>query len=357
MKDNNDNDNLFQLFSKKGLPPLEQLQQLIRQPLKSKGDFAEIYVEDVSANSFRLSENIISDISGSYTLGAGIRVVRGNKTGYSYTESLSQKNIKKCLDEASRIAGTTGDFGVAVESKKHNLYDVPSPLLDSTHAKVELLKRTEKRAFSLSPLVEKVEVNYSESIANVLIVNSLGIVASDTRPMLRFSVTVILKKGDLRERGFESGGGRVPFSWFQQNPPEKMAEAAVNQALVLLESKPAPAGEMEVILGAGESGILLHESIGHPLEADFNYRGSSAFSGRIGEKVASPQCTIIDQGDMPLERGSINIDDEGNSSGKSVLIEAGILKTYMFDRITGSFSNSPPLTVAGNRSGKSPCPV
>jgi TldD protein len=332
---------VFDLFYKKGLPPLEQLQTMIVEPLKSTGDFSEIYIEDITGKTFRLSERIISDISTIYASGAGIRVVRNSNTGYSYTEDLSKKSILKCITDASRIAGASKSFGTSGSEKKHNLYDITASVYEPPGPKINLLKRAETKAFSLSPLVEKVEASLAESNKTILIVNSLGKVAYDIQPMMRFIVSVILKKGNTRERGSQSSGGRVPFTWFEKHTPEQMAREAVDQALVQLDSKPAPAGEMEVILGAGESGILLHESIGHPLEADFNYRGSSAFSGRIGEQVASPQCTIVDQGNLPNERGSINIDDEGNISGKSILIKNGILETYMFDLITSNHFQQP----------------
>jgi TldD protein len=332
---------VFDLFYKKGLPPVEQLQKMITAPLKSNGDFGEIYIENIVSKSFRLSERIISDISSSYVSGAGIRVVRGNNTGYSYTEDLGKGSILKCIADASQIAGSSETFGITAPNKKHKLYDIEASIYKPPEAKINVLKRAETKAFSLSPLVEKVDVSVVESKKIILVVNSPGKVSYDIQPILRFGVSVILKKGRRRESGSEGGGGRVAFEWFQKRTPEQMAEQAVNQALILLDSRPAPAGEMEVILGAGESGILLHESIGHPLEADFNYRGSSAFSGRIGEKVASHQCTIVDQGNLPNERGSINIDDEGNASGRSVLIENGILRTYMFDLITANHFNQP----------------
>ena len=333
--------NVWDLFYKKGLPPREQLQQMIREPLKNAGDFSEIYIEDVSTKSFRLSERIISDITSSYVTGAGIRVVRGNNTGYSYTEDISKEPVLRCIRDAAGIAGVSSSFESAGSPGAHDLYHVAPSVYESSDQKIEMLRRAEKHAFSLSPLVEKAEASFVESHTTVMVVNSLGKIAVDVRPMLRFSVSVILKKGNTRERGSQSGGGRVAFDWFDTRTPESLAEEAVNQALVLLEAKPAPAGEMEVILGAGESGILLHESIGHPLEADFNYRGSSAFSGKIGQKVASPLCTIIDQGNLPNERGSLNIDDEGNATGKSVLIENGILRTYMFDLITANHFKQP----------------
>lgn len=331
---------VIDLFYKKGLPPIEQLQEMITRPLK-KGDFGEIYIEDIVSKGYRLSERIISDLSTGYASGAGIRVVRGNNTGYSYTEDLTKEPILKCIADASRIAGSSQEFGISGSNGKYNLYDIPAFVSEPPGAKIDILKRAETEAFSLSPLVEKVEAFLGESKKVILIINSLGQVSYDIQPMIRFGISVILKKGDLRERGYEGGGGRFPFTWFEKKTPEQYAKMAVDQAIVLLDARPAPAGEMEVILGAGESGILLHESIGHPLEADFNRRGSSAFSGRIGEPVASDQCTIVDQGNLPNERGSINVDDEGNPSGKSVLIENGILRTYMFDLITSNHFKQP----------------
>ncbi|MCP4214562.1 MAG: metalloprotease TldD [bacterium] len=335
-------DNQLELFYKKGLPPLEKLRKMLAVPLKGAGDFAEIFIEETVSNGCRLSERIIANISSSYVTGAGIRVVRGDKTGYSFTEDLSEKSLLKCLDDAARIAGSSKPYNAKAHTTAHNLYDVEASVYRSSDIKVDILKRAEAEAFSFSPLVEKVEVSLSESNRTFAIINSFGTFAVDIRPMLHFGVSVILNKDGIRESGFESGGGRVSFDWFQKNTPEQAAQKAVRQAQIQLEAKPAPAGEMEVILGAGESRILLHESIGHPLEADANYRGSSAFSGRLGEKVAAEQCTIVDRGDLPFERGSINIDDEGNPSGETVLIENGILVNYMYDMITANHYGRVP---------------
>jgi TldD protein len=334
---------IYDIFYRQGLPPGEQLQEMLTQPLKKKADFAEIYIQHSVGKSFKLSERKISDIATSYVTGAGVRVIKGNNTGYSYTEDLSGKNILRCIKEAVEIAGSSRPFGVSGFAGKHNLYDIKNSIDESAGEKVNLLRRAEKKAFSLSPLVEKAHAYLSETNKTVLIINSSGIEAVDVRPMISFNISVIVNKNNVRESGYQGGGGRIGLSYFEKNTPEQMAEEAVNQAMILLEAKPAPAGEMEVVLGAGESGILLHESIGHPLEADFNYRGSSAFSGRIGEKIASEQCTIVDQGDLPLQRGSLNVDDEGNDTGKSVLIENGILRTYMFDLITANHFKTKTL--------------
>ena len=324
------------MFYRQGLPPCETLRKMLTQPLKNKADFAEIYIQHSTAKRYKLSERKISDIATSYVSGAGIRVVKGNNTGYSYTENLSRKNISRCIREASEIAGSTSPFVIGSGTGAHNLYDVISSIDENPAEKIAVLRRAEQKAFSLSPYVEKVDAFLAESHNTVLIINSSGVEAYDIRPMISFGISVIVNKDNTRESGYQGGGARRGLAYFEQKTPEQMAEDAVQQALIMLEAKPAPAGEMEVVLGAGESGILLHESIGHPLEADFNYRGSSAFSGRIAEKVASDQCTIIDQGDIPLERGSLNVDDEANDTGKSVLIENGILRTYMFDLLTAN---------------------
>lgn len=324
------------LFYRQGLPPVEKLHRMITQPLKKKGDFAEIYIQHSLARSFRLNERLIAGISTTYITGAGIRVIKGNNTGYSYTEDLSEENIRKCIKDATEIAGSSEAFAVTGYTGKHNLYDLRASVYEETKEKIDILRRVEAGAFSLSPLVEKVKASLSENNRTVLIINSSGIEAYDIRPMLSLTGSVIVKKNGAREYSSLGGGGRTGMSYFEENTPEQLAEKGVRRALLMLEAKPAPAGEMEVVLGAGESGILLHESIGHPLEGDFNYRGSSTFSGRIGEKVASDQCTIVDQGNLPVQRGALNVDDEGNDTGKTVLIENGILRTYMFDLITAN---------------------
>ncbi len=332
----NNKEQILERFYGLGLPPLEKLQQMVTSRLQSGSDFADIYIEHIIVKSFRLSERIISDISSSFVSGAGIRVVKGSNSGFSYTENLSAKALGRCLEDAAMIAGSSGSFRVTGYKGNNDLYDIAASIHEPSEKKIDLLKRAEAKAFSLSPYVEKVEVGFVETYKTILIVNSAGILATDVQPMLRFSVYTVLKKNERREQGSQSGGGRIDLSYFDRKTPEQIAQEAVNQGLLLLDSRPAPSGEMEVVLGPGESGILLHESIGHPLEADFNYRGSSAFSGRIGEKVAADQCTIIDQGNIPNHRGSINMDDEGCDAGKTVLIEKGVLKTYMFDLVSGN---------------------
>ncbi|MGE5343297.1 MAG: TldD/PmbA family protein [Candidatus Omnitrophota bacterium] len=329
-------DDIRQLFYRLGLPPVEKLRQMITQPLTGKADFAEIYIQNTVSAGYKLSERLISSISSSYVTGAGIRVIKGSNTGFSYTEDLSEKSILRCIRDASEIAGTSQGFGVTGYTGKHNLYQVTPSIHADTSEKINILRRAENKAFSLSPHVEKVIVSLSENLKHVLILNSLGVEAYDTRPMLDFGLSVVIEKDGVREGASSGGGGRTGLSYFDRVSPEHLAEQAVQQAMHLLNAKPAPAGEMEVVLGAGESGVLLHESIGHPLEADFNYRGSSAFCGRIGEKVAADQCTIVDRGNIEFQRGSINIDDEGNDSGETVLIENGFLRTYMFDLITAN---------------------
>ena len=187
-------EDVFNIFHKKGLPPIEQLQAMITGPLK-KGDFGDIYIEDIVSKSYRLSERIISDLSSGYVSGAGIRVVRENNTGFSYTEDLTKESILKSIGDASRIAGASKGFGVSGSGGKHDLYDIASSVSESPRVKIDLLKRAEKEAFSLSPLVEKVEASLGESKKIILIVNSLGKVAFDIQPMMRFGVSVILKKG------------------------------------------------------------------------------------------------------------------------------------------------------------------
>jgi TldD protein len=331
------------LFYRQGLPPVEKLHQMITQPLKKGGDLAEIYIQHSISRAFKLNERLIAGISTAYVTGAGIRVIKGNNTGYSYTEDLAEKNIRKCIDDAAEIAGSSRPFGVTGYAGTHNLYDVRASVYEETKNKIDILRRAEARAFSLSPLVEKVKAFLNESNRTLLIINSSGVEAYDIRPLLSFGGSVIVRKNGVREYASIGGGGRIGISFFEKNTPEQLAEEAVRKALLMLEAKPAPAGEMEVVLGAGESGILLHESIGHPLEGDFNYRGSSAFSGRIGEKVASEQCTIVDQGNIPFQRGALNIDDEGSDTGKTVLIENGILRTYMFDLITANHYKTTSL--------------
>jgi len=333
-----DKERIQELFYRHGLPPCDQLKKMITRPLKKRDQFGEIYVQNSVIRSYRLSERLISSIGTAYLSGAGIRFVKENNTGYSYTETLLPKKLQTCIADAWEIAGNTTGNGIKGHgfSAAHNFYDIPSSIDEDTSIKIDILRRAEASAFKYSPLVEKVEVSLVESLKTILIINSHGVEAYDIQPMLRFGVSVILNRDNVRETGSQGGGGRINLSYFDNHSPEQMAEDAVKQALILLDAKPAPAGELEVVLGAGESGILLHESIGHPLEADFNYRGSYAFSGRIGQNVAADQCTIIDQGNLPWHRGAINVDDEGNDSGKTTLIENGILRTYMFDMISAA---------------------
>ncbi|WP_225721518.1 metalloprotease TldD [Candidatus Vallotiella sp. (ex Adelges kitamiensis)] len=303
-------------------------------------DYADLYLQITRSETWSLEEGIVKSGSFSIDQGVGVRAIVGQHTAFAYYDDLSLQALAQAA-QATRSIAQVGSgkayarvAGVLHSNVGHNLYQPTDPLnsLDA-NAKVALLERIEKIAHSKDPRVTQVIASLSGEYDVILVARSDGALAADLRPLVRMSVTVIAEQNQRREMGTSGGGGRYDYAYFTEEVITNYVDSAVHAALVNLEALPAPAGTMTVVLGPGWPGVLLHEAIGHGLEGDFNRKGSSAFSGRIGERVAAHGVTVVDNGTLANRRGSLNIDDEGNLTQCTTLIEDGILTGYMQDTL------------------------
>lgn len=325
----------------------EWARRLLNIALSRGGDYADLFFEYSDDASYVYEDERVKATSRGVTLGLGVRVLKGEATGYAYCEELSEK----AMCEAARIAAQIAD-GAAnplpqevsiTQTSMPSHYPVAVPsLLDPPEDKLSLLRRADRAARAADPHVAKVSCSLSEQWREIRLYTSLGRKSHDVQPLLRFGVNVVVEKGNKRQGGSGGGGGRYGLDYFVNAPPEKHAREAVDVALAMLDARDAPAGEMEVVLAAGDSGILLHEAVGHGLEADFNRKQTSNYSGRIGQKVASELCTIVDDGTLSHSRGSINVDDEGEAGQRNVLIERGTLCAYMQDALSARLTGQKP---------------
>jgi TldD protein len=299
-------------------------------------DYADLYFQQSRQESWVLEDGIIKD--GGYHLeqGVGVRACSGEKTGFAYSDDLVLPALQQAAEAARAISRQGGDKQVAVWKKQTSpaLYSSADPiLLLSVEEKLALLREADAAARAADPRVKQVTVSLSGGIDTILVAASDGTYANDIRPLVRMNVSVIVEANGRRERGNAGGGRRMDYRYFRDNDlAQSYANEAVRIALVNLEAVAAPAGTMPVVLGSGWPGVLLHEAVGHGLEGDFNRRGTSTFSGRIGEQVASSLCTVVDDGTLANLRGSLNIDDEGEASQYTTLIENGRLVAYMQDK-------------------------
>jgi TldD protein len=321
------------------------LESYLSEALSAGGEYADLYFEYLSNTSIGIDEGIVKSASESVTLGVGIRVIAGERTGYAYSDDLSPEKIRKAARVAALIA--RGPASVVKtgfqEARKHNLYSmITSPHEVGLAERVDLVKRADAAARAYDSRVFQVIANYADSIREVLVASSDGRLSFDRQPMARMGVAALARETDgVPQQGYSGGGGRVTLDFFlNEKTPEHFAKEAARQAIVQLSAVDAPAGESVVVLGPGWPGILLHEAVGHGLEADFNRKGVSAFSGRIGQQVASPLCTVIDDGTIGSRRGSLNVDDEGVPTQKNVLIENGILRGYLQDTLSARLLKS-----------------
>ncbi len=334
--------NLF--FQKFGITPAD-LQRYLGEALSAGGDYADLYYEYLTSTSISVDESIVKSASQGISAGCGVRVLSGERTGYAYTDDLSPDKILRAARTAALIAkGPATQLGQGFkENRAHQLYQASTPSVDAdVLAKLDLVMRADKAARAYDPRIVQVRCGYVDELRQILVVGSDGTFATDVQPMARFNVYCIAKAGDNSARGSAGGGGRVGMDYFlNERTPEYFAKESARQAIIQLDAREAPAGEMEVVLGPGWPGILLHEAIGHGLEADFNRKGTSAFSGLIGKRVASEKCTVVDNGTLPSRRGSINVDDEGSPTQNTVLIEKGILKGYLSDKLSSKLMGMP----------------
>ena len=315
------------------------LEKYLAAALSEGGDYADLYFEYTIASSILLDESLVKTATEGISTGCGVRVICGDQTGYAYTDDLTPERIVKAARIAARIASgpaRVSTVGLSTIDTPHSIYSVPTPPTDrELGEKLELVRRGDSAARAYDSRIRQVRVSYGDQVRRVLMAGSDGRVVTDLQPLVRFSVFTIAQEDGKLQSGSSGGGGRVGLEFFQgDESPEKFACEAARQAIVQLDAREAPAGEMEVVLGPGWPGILLHEAVGHGLEADFNRKGISAFSGRIGQRVASELCTVADDGTIPNRRGSLNVDDEGHPTSHTVLIENGVLRGYLQDRLS-----------------------
>ena len=319
---------------------------LLGVALERGGAFAELFFEHRRAGAIQFEDQQVKSTQASLAQGAGIRVVHGDAIGYAYTEDLSLDAMKRAASTAAQIAsGTGGTAAIDVTAAGYDAdrYAVPSPAGDAPlEDKVALLRRADAAARRSHPSIARVDVSLADEEKRVMVATSEGRLVADFQPLVRFNVTCLSDVDGSRRTARWGGGGRLGLEYFASHSPEALGEEAARQALLQQEAQEAPAGTFPVVLAAGDSGILLHEAVGHGLEADFNRKGTSNYAGRIGTSVASDLVTVIDDATLPNSRGSINIDDEGNAPRKNLLIENGVLAAYMQDRISARHFNLEP---------------
>ena len=309
-------------------------------------DAADIYFQYSRHESWTVEDGIVKDGSHGVDQGAGIRAMSGEKTGFAYSDEI----VLPALTQASRAArsiarqGREGAVQAWRRRSGERLYEPIDPIVTlGDDDKVALLERLDKDVRALDPRISQVVINLVSVHEVMLVAAADGTFSADVRPLVRMNVSVIVEDNGRREQGFAGGGGRFGYEWFQEEERcLDFGREAVRQALVNLDADEAPAGTMTVVLGPGWPGVLLHEAIGHGLEGDFNRRGTSAFTGKIGEQVASPLCTVVDDGTLPGRRGSLNVDDEGTPTECTTLIDGGVLATYMQDKMNARLMGHKP---------------
>jgi len=330
-----------------------KLANALRTIAEHRIDDADLYFQTTRSEGWSLEEGIVKSGSFGIDQGVGVRAVAGDKTAFAYSDDISEASLLDAARTVRSIAAAGQSRRVKLAGRNAGtvaasraLYAPMDPIatLDST-SKVALLERIEKMARARDPRVVQVMASLAAEHDVVLVARAVGkdfVLAADVRPLVRLSITVIAEQNGRREVGSGGGGGRFGLGYFQDEQLSAYVDQAVNAALTNLESRPAPAGEMTVVLGPGWPGILLHEAIGHGLEGDFNRKGSSAFSGKVGQRVAAKGVTVLDDGTLPDRRGSLNVDDEGNASQRNVLIEDGILKGYIQDAMNARLMKVAP---------------
>ena len=322
------------------------LSRTFGQILKNQVDYADLYFQYSRSEAWSLDEGIVKSGSFNIDQGVGVRAISGEKTAFAYSDDISARALGDAAHAVRAIAAAGQARTLpALQAVKaaHSLYVPNDPIASlPADAKVRLLERLEGYARAIDSRVVQVMASLAGEYEVVLVAGSDGRLAADIRPLVRCSVSVIVEENGKREQGGAGGGGRFDFAYFDDEILQRYAKEAVHQAVVNLHAAPAPAGQMTVVLGSGWPGILLHEAVGHGLEGDFNRKGSSAFSGRIGQRVAAKGVTVIDDGTIADRRGSLNFDDEGNPTQRNVLIEDGILKGYMQDSLNARLMGVAP---------------
>jgi len=321
--------------------------RLLGHALEAGGDYADLFFEYRIVANYVYEEQRVKTVGRGITLGLGVRVTRGDATGYAYSEDLTMERMAHAARTAGQIASGGGapapvEIAPVVHADRYPLGN-PSVALPPDK-KLALLRAADEAAHAADPRIVKVEASFSETLRELLVITSDGRMSRDQLPLIRFGVRAVAEDGARRQAGSSGGGGRYGLDYFYGDSRDAAwhGKEAARIALAMLDAKEAPAGEMEVVLSAGDSGILLHEAVGHGLEADFNRKKTSNYSDQIGQKVASDLCTVIDDGTVDHSRGSINVDDEANEGRENVLIENGVLVGYMHDRLSAKHFGVQP---------------
>jgi TldD protein len=319
--------------------------KVLAEALAKGGDFADLFFEHTISNYLMLEDGKVNRAACEIALGVGIRTVKGDQVGYGFTQDFGEKSMFAAASTAATIADAKakGPAGEFVPLKTGNFYPMATPFTSvPLGTKLPIVQSTNDRCFALSPLVTKVTVMFHDQQKRIMVVTSDGVKAEDLQPRSFLNAGVVAEKNGRRERSGWNIGGSREFSFYTPAVVEKIAASAVERTLVLFDAVQPPAGEVPVVLGPGVTGILLHEAIGHGMEADFNRKKTSTFSTMIGKKVAEPFVSILDDGTVPNLLGSINVDDEGTPGQKTILVDNGILTSYMHDRISAKFYNVKP---------------
>ena len=341
---------------------VRDIEAYLSAALDRGGDYADLFFELRINHSISLEEQLVKSATKAINLGVGVRVLARDKTGYAYSENLGQQDILKAARTAAFIASsssTGGKIGLPAPAiPQHDLYSISvMPAELAIADKIVLLEQADRAARSYDSRIRQVQASYVDETRHILLASSDGRYVCDVQPMVRMNVVCVAEENGNRQWGHQGAGGRRTLEIFKEDlDPRSLAREAARQAVLLLGAREAPAGSMEVVLGPGWPGILLHEAIGHGLEADFNRKKTSAFSGLVGQKVASELCTVIDDGTIPFRRGSLNVDDEGTPTRETVLIEKGVLTGYLQDRLSSKLMGVP-MTGNGRREGYSHIPI
>ena len=324
------------------------LQSVLNNIMKHDIDYADLYFQYSRSESWGLEEGQVKSGNFSIDQGVGVRAVSGEKTAFAYSDDINLTALQQAATATKAIAKIgadsfeAGKTGIIHHVKAPQLYIPQDPIASlNAEAKVKLLERLESYARKIDSRITQVMASIAGEYEVIMVARHDGVIAADVRPLVRLSINVIAESNGRREQGSAGGGGRFDYAYFTDAVLQDYAEKAVHQALINLDARPAPAGNMTVVLGAGWPGILLHEAIGHGLEGDFNRKGSSAFSGKIGQRVASKGVTVVDDGTISNRRGSLSLDDEGNPTQRTVLIEDGILRGYIQDSLNSRLMGMP----------------
>jgi TldD protein len=350
----------FRFEDRTGLD-LTALRRILDLALSSGGDFAEVFLEYREYSSAHMEDDIIKDTSENLSLGLGIRVWSGETTGYGYTNDLSWERIQRTARSAAAVAaGRAGSRSIDLRESAidDRVYRVLNPSHGASfESKIDLVRRAYTACQKTDPAVKKVKASIQDLIQHVLIANSEGLLVRDARPLLKLTCVGIAERGALREYGYSGGGGRVGLEYFDRTfTPEAIGAEAAREALDLLDARDAPAGEMPVVLAPGHAGVLIHEAVGHLLEADFNRKKTSVFWNKAGKRIGAPAVTIYDDPTIPGSRGSYAVDDEGTVPRKTLLIENGVIRGLLQDKLSARLMGRP-LTGHGRRQDYTDVPI